>query len=354
MKQPPAILVTLTAFLSLLVVLVLYIGADKGQNYAYASFTRNFVHGAIELVDTINLQHYNYYFSGNTKNTVYLANSKAPGHLLSVDANFTDTAHYNLLIANDSLWYRSIRVTVDSPYFYMSDGSQPFVYQGTINSRIAAKYLDNVYFKKVLPVSSNSLALISMIDLKTTLGKRIKGEQRPTFFPDLLQEQGEGIFSTDGMFLYNKKRAQLIYVYYYRNQYICMDTSLNLLYRAYTIDTITQAKIKTANIKSEKSFSMSSPPLVTNNKSATVANRLYINSNLLGKNEDRSVFENQSVIDVYNLDTKGYLFSFYLPSFNDRKATDFVLTDSKTLIVICQPYVLRYTIEEDYKTIIAQ
>ncbi|MCG1037959.1 hypothetical protein KI686_16295, partial [Polaribacter sp. DS7-9] len=69
--------------------------------------------------------------------------------------------------------------------------------------------------------------------------------------PHILEKQIDGLFCTDGMLHYNRKRHQLIYLYYYRNQYILMDTLLNIVHKGNTIDTNRVAKINPVKIQSQ-------------------------------------------------------------------------------------------------------
>lgn len=350
MKSKSIILVFGTVLISLTMVGMLYVASDKKLNYRYASFERNFVENALVLEEALRLNYFNYYLAGHTGHTIYLGNPKAPTHLMAVNRSFADTVHYTLQVDTDSLEYRAIHVTVDSPDFYLSDGSRPFIYKGALIEGEATEWITDTYFIKAIPLSVKSVALISIRNLENTVMKKVKGEPEPEIYSNILEEQGEGIFSTDGMFLYDKKTTHFVYVYFYRNQYITMDSAFRSVMRGNTIDTITIAKIKPGKISSQNSYTMAAPPLKVNNKSTVFDNLLLVQSNLLAKNEDKQVFEDASVIDVYDLRKITYRYSFYLPSYRGQRAREFLLTDNATLIALYEPYLVRFRI----KDIIAQ
>jgi hypothetical protein len=142
----------------------------------------------------------------------------------------------------------------------------------------------------------------------------------------LLERQLDGHFCTDGKLLFSSASHRLVYVYYYRNQYICFDTSLNLLYRGRTIDTNTVAKINLDTVKinnNQQTVIFKSPPLSVNKNSCLYDNRLFIQSLLPASNEDATLLREISAIDVYDLYKRKYRFSFYIPDFKGNKPRQF-------------------------------
>src|SRR5690606_29648613 len=98
----------------------------------------------------------------------------------------------------------------------------------------------------------------------------------------ILEKQIDGSFCVDGDLLYNPNTNSLVYVYRYRNQFMHLDTTLNTLFKGYTIDTISKVKIKVSEAKTANGikFILSSPPLIVNKKSYASGNYLFIHSNI--------------------------------------------------------------------------
>jgi hypothetical protein len=145
------------------------------------------------------------------------------------------------------------------------------------------------------------------------------------------------------MFHYNKRKAELLYIYSYRNEYFAMDTNFNLLYRANTIDTVTRAKISLGENHEENSLTMLADRVIVNKKSAVNENFLFIHSNLLAKNEDLATFQDQTVVDVYNLSAHTYRLSFYIPPYQGVKVKSFHLRGKDQLICLYDQHLVAYS-----------
>lgn len=150
----------------------------------------------------------------------------------------------------------------------------------------------------------------------------------------ILPKQIDGIFCVDGRMIYDDKNARLYYMYYYRGEFLCLDTNLNLIYKAKTIDTVRIAKVKVKNyteatngINLSKNTIMSASPLV-NNYFAVDADKIYIKSNLKAENQTLSEFRISNSIDVYSTNNGRYLYSFYIPKVYNSKLLEFKVRDS--------------------------
>ncbi|MDP4128910.1 MAG: hypothetical protein Q8918_01050 [Bacteroidota bacterium] len=166
---------------------------------------------------------------------------------------------------------------------------------------------------------------------------------------NLLQKQIDGIFDTDGMLHFDQSLNQLVYVYFYRNQYIVMDTNLRVQCRGKTLDSNSKAKISVTYIPSDDETTMSMPPFSVNKLSAVDEDYLFIQSALMAVNEDKNAFRNNSAMDVYNLKKQLYEFSFYLPSTANNKMQSFKVSHQK-LIALHGPYLEVYQINPGYLT----
>src|SRR5262249_2111967 len=152
-----------------------------------------------------------------------------------------------------------------------------------------------------------------------------------------------GIFCTDGSLLAQADSNRLIYVYNYRNQWICLDTNLNIRYKARTIDTNSRVKFTVGSIPSQHAITMSSPPTFVNQQSCISGNSLFIHSALQADNDESDVYSISSPIDVYSLVDGKYLLSFYLPDYRKHKIRDFRVSGN-TLVALYDHYVYTYTL----------
>jgi hypothetical protein len=163
-----------------------------------------------------------------------------------------------------------------------------------------------------------------------------------------LQKQVDGVFCTDGMMAYDKDLARLIYLYRYRNQYIVMDSNLSMTYRANTIDTTSVAKVKVATIASTHAHTMAAPPLMVNRQMAVHQQWLFVNSSLLARNEHTRALDQASVIDVYDLLSRKYQFSFYLYDYDRReKIRQFAIYGNR-LIALFETHISSFDLHPQY------
>jgi hypothetical protein len=341
------ILTSAVFLFSLLVIVVLYLVSDK-LNHQHNAFTRLFPPHPVTFEKVIDVQYNSYYIAGSTPHHFYLSNFTAPLHLLSLNTVSADTQHVRITIKDAGLQqFKSIRLRVDSPFFYMMDGVKPALLKGRVGQWHASRYMyDSAYFTEAVPIGPASFAIRSVS--RRTHGYILSKESNthPYVQADttLLVKQVDGLFCIDGMMHFNRDRNMLVYLYYYRNQFVCMDTSLNLLYRGNTIDTVSRAQIKVASIRSDHSVTLAAPPLTVNRRSATSGNYLFVNSALQAKNETAKVFNEASVIDVYDLRNGIYRFSFYLPDFNHEKLRDFEVAGNK-LVALYDHYAVIHGLE---------
>ncbi|MBS1682213.1 MAG: hypothetical protein JST48_10920 [Bacteroidetes bacterium] len=338
---------------SVVTVIVLFALSDRMKDEPN-SFLRLFPPHPVIMGDTLNLKSHSYYIAGGTRHTVYLGNYTVPLRLLIVNMNMNalDMRHVRLKIngvGSQKFW--SATVQVDSPYYYLTDGAVPIMYKGNMQDWKAEKYLyDSIYFQTIAHMRGGSFAVKSLSGAtgENVLGKITAWAPYQHFTDRILQKQVDGVFCTNGMMYFNKVLNQLVYLYYYRNQFMVIDTSMNLLYRGNTIDTTSYVKIKVGTIESGQTKILSSPPYFVNRLSTTSGDWLFVNSNLLAKNEYVDAFETADVIDMYNLRNGKYAFSFYIYHLQGKnKMSEFRVFDD-TMMVRWDNVIGIYTLKPEY------
>lgn len=330
-------------FFSCLLIFVLYSMSDKPNNDKNG-FVRPIEKNKVSLLAEMELKYGGYHISGATKNLIYLGNNSPIPHVLVTDYTLTDT-HNIQITAPYKFGWRVMHLAIDSPHISLIDGITPLILHSTFSFAQTIRHqLNNLNFNSYVPISPSSF-IFRIYD--TVVKQNILIKENMDSFTlkrarKTLEKQIDGIFCTDGMLLYNSHAEQLIYVYYYRNQFICLDTNLNILYKNRTIDTVSKAKIQVDTIKSENNFTLSTPPLFVNKKSCMNENWLFVNSALKGDNETIKIFNSKEAIDVYSLKDGRFHFSFYLPKYNDSKAaiSEFKVFDS-TIVVLYNSSYLR-------------
>lgn len=307
-------------------------------------------HPAIQRND-MDVKYDSYYIAGVANGSVYLGNYLAPLHLLVVNESLTDSQHVKISIPNvDKEKFWSVKVKVDSPFFFLADGARPIVYKGLVSSWQGSRVpFDSAYFIDYEPIGSSSFAIRSLSSKSNEyeLGKEIAGTSDVWLDTSILEKQIDGKFCVDGMMDYDRKSSRLVYTYYYRNQFIVMDSSLKVTYRGHTIDTSRYAKISIATLESDGSQTMSAPPRFVNLKARVNGKWLFVNSNLMARNESRAEFDKVSVIDVYDLKEGEYRFSFYLSHYTHARVSDFDVYGGK-LYALFDRFIVAFDLQERF------
>jgi hypothetical protein len=330
---------------SILAVCLLYAMSDKINHSKHWGFIRLFPPHKIFSGKVLDVKYDSYYVSGFTSQNVYFGNYTAPGIVLVSNYNLTDTHHIRLSVPeNENIAWEGVTVSVDSPNYYMIDRITSTLICGTLgNKYTSCKKIDSFQFSSsVAPTSSSVIMRTYNKQLnQNVLVKKIITTPPKMSKTFVLSKQFDGIFSIDGMLRSNNKNNRIIYLYYYRNQFIVLDSNLSLIYQGQTIDTISTAKIKVSNLSSDKISSISSPPFFVNQKCCISDDWIFVNSGLIANNENEKIFNEHSVIDVYSLVDGKYSFSFYLPEYKNNKMK-YIWVYKKTLIAQYDHYMLTY------------
>jgi hypothetical protein len=315
------------------------------------NFYRLFQPHSLTIEKSLDLQFNSHYIAGFTHSKIYLGDQVLSSSLFVSDYALKDTQTIKLRFPVGSrIAWKLLTCKVDSPNLFAFEGLTPHLFKGSIDSfRMASTKCDNIPFDNIVPVSGSSwlLRCSDRGKRQISLAKENESNQSRDYKNGILQNQQDGMFSVDGMIRYDRAMARLIYLYYYRNQFICMDSNLEVLYRSKTIDTNSVAKINPVHITSERAWKLASPPLFVNKHCCVYNRRLYVISGLSANNENRKSFTENSVIDVYSLEEGKYRFSFYLPPLMSSKAYDFQVTNGR-LIALYDHYLVTYKINFEF------
>jgi uncharacterized membrane protein YphA (DoxX/SURF4 family) len=342
----PAVLASifaLTTFLSVGIVSLLFMLSEDIIHHRN-NFVRRFAGNAVKVTE-IDLKFSSYYFAGTAKDKIYLGNYTQPLLVTTFDTLLHKKEKFKIHPNQTDFLFQSVQVRILPPNFYLIDGSVPIIYKGnTKDWRAYVKWNGTVAFSHYQLIDSLTLAIRSNDNSKgeSQLGSLYFGNKSEAHFNvNLLQKQIDGIFDVDGMLHYDKDLQKLVYVYLYRNQFIVADKTLHLNNRGKTIDTISRAQIKVADVKSRHERKLAAPPLTVNKSSAVCKNLLFVNSALLGKYEPAEMWKEASIIDIYDLNTQSYQGSFYIYNIGKEKLKNFFVQDNNFYGFIGQ-YLVHY------------
>lgn len=325
--------------------------ANRKMTQEKNGFERKFVKAESKpvLSNALDLGFEGYYIAGHTNHSLFLGHKEAPAHILMVHTKLRDTTHLNLTleipIDNKRFNWERLKVSIDSPTVYMADGPAGFILKGNLfsNTVSSPKFVDSA-FADFIPISENNIIFKTLVLSRGHTDLIVKSRYSMEDPRLTLEKQVDGIFCCDGMLLYDNSSHQILHVFFYRNQIISLDTLLRKNYSFRTIDTVSKAQIKLADIKAGRERTFGNIPTKVNRKSCIFSPNLYINSSLKADNESFEVFANNSVIDVYDIKKGTYLYSFYLPKYDDNELRYFQVV-GQTVFALYQDHLITYYLQ---------
>lgn len=342
--------------LSSVAVLFLYLSSEKIM-HSENPFIRRYPPHPAEFSNAIDLKFNSYYFAGFSNNKIYLGNYSTPSQVLALNNNLEHQQINTIQFDPKKIPFKVVSVHVSGSYFYLLDGSVPKVFRGYTKNWTITKDLKGIpYFTKAIPTDSSTIAFRFNKGKKLTniIGIFSSGtEPEIQYKSNLLKPQTDGIFDTDGTLLFSEKLQKIVYLYYYRNEFIVADKNGKLSYTGNTIDTIKHAKIKVTALKNGREYAISSPPFVANPHAAVYQNLLFVHSVVKGKNENEKLWEKSFIIDVYDINKNIYLFSFPIYHTGNQKLASLIVNATHIYAIIGNDlvvYELKNIIKKELKS----
>lgn len=346
----------LSSFCSVLTVVILYICSEKIMHYSNP-FQRRYPKNTAVQLQQIDLKFNSYYIAGFTKGRLYLGNFSNPQILTSFDNNLGNKKIAKINFDPGNIPFQNVTLCVRENYFYLKDGMVPALFRGSIKDwKINTRLNEMPFFTQAEPIDSTTIIFRnnSGKNMSNRLGIfNYEKENKITYKDSLLEKQIDGIFDTDGLLMYSEHNKKIIYLYYYRNEFIVAEKTGKLVYKGHTIDTTTKAKIKVTNVKKGAGRTMSAPPFIVNAHSFVFKNLLFVNSRVMGKYEDKNTWEYSSVIDIYDISKQTYLFSFSIYNIDGDNLKSFIVDGTYLYALIgnnLAVYKLKENIQNELKS----
>ncbi len=311
-------------FGSVLAVFILILLADKGE-ISKQDFDRKFNQEIIHRSKEIKVEE-DSYVAGLTTRNLYIGNLKHGVSLLQVDLRSMDREQISIQIDDRELSHPHIRI--DSPNFFVSDGHKAALYSGRLENwttRRSHRHLVPFIDAQVISPSSTVLRAINSKD-ENAIVKISDMAPHQTISKDALMNQSDGLYSTAGALHYSRFKNKIIYVYYFRNEYILLDTMVNLYAKGKTIDTVSVANVNALQL-TDDTYTLAAPLQMVNKCSFVFRDYLFICSVIMGSNDEEQIFRNSNTIDIYCLADLRYLMSFRVPDYEDQKLKSFYIRE---------------------------
>ncbi len=190
-----------------------------------------------------------------------------------------------------------------------------------------------------MPHDRAAIRIINPKNKQTQLGIISFNEDSTILSQDYPQPGLDSLFSVDGMLSFSTRYKRLVYVHYYKNEILHLDSMLRLSFKSQSIDTTTIAKIQVALLGNK--LVMATPPPIINKSIWLHESALYIQSAAIATNETPSQRMDNSTIDVYDLQDGRYMYSFYLQHLNGLPISQFTI-NRKVLYALHRDLLIRY------------
>ncbi|QBO59342.1 MauE/DoxX family redox-associated membrane protein [Chryseobacterium salivictor] len=308
------------------------------------NFTRRFPFQPIILDQSFDLEVNSYYFAGSDDQHIYFGNPTAPFQLFTLDHSFKKLETVTIQTDPD-LQFRSPKVKVSNDQLFFFDGTVPIIYAGNqkdFSGKVKTKSFRNVYFEQLAIIDSNHFyftAVSSSTQDKVLGSLQINETPSVQLRGDILKKKHDGIFDTDGLLLTDKKNSGVFYVHYYSNRIIKLDLNKTKQTSMRTIDPISTPDIPVTKLEDGRR-KMTVPPPTVNRSMAVYGGVLFCESPRMGKFEERSLWKDHFIIDVYKTYSAEYWGSFYIPK--GREKTLRMLATDQYLFVLSGTKIIRY------------
>ena len=312
------------------------------------NFTRRFLMHPLIKTTVRDMETSSLYFAGVSDGKIFLGDHNLPQHLISADSSLTEIKRFKIQLDLKEHTFKKIEIKVSNGYYYIYDGTIPIIIKGKLGDNENWPISNNDVFFNQLEIINDTQFAFRTQSAKTKnlmLGQLIitkTGKNTVRLFPQLLERQYDGVFDSDGHLSTDQKRGVVSYIYSYRNQFLVMDSVMQLKNKMRTIDTIQRAQIKTRTLSDGRN-KMEKPPLKVNGQATPFLGLLFNPSELRGKNESKRRWKNNKVIDIYRTDKQEYIGSLYIEKLKEETLSDFLITE-KDFYALVGHQLIRYRI----------
>ncbi|HTI90234.1 MAG TPA: hypothetical protein VL727_06565 [Puia sp.] len=336
MKKYLYLLITiLSAFF---IILIIYRFGDI-PNRRNNGFVRHYLLNSYSKMHEIDLRDTLYGIVGATRSTIYIT-TPVQDEILAVGSNGEKEVrrikipYFSRFY--DSLKFNSLAINIDSPYIYLFAENKPAIIKTAMDSSIfEIRILPPGPFTREVMIGRDRFILRKLesgltdqifvrYDLNSGILKKETG---------ISEINGDGGIVSDGRLHFDSETRKLYYVYYYKNQILSFDTSLNLSNRFSLIDTTSSFKIRTGLVKNSGSsaYTNITPAYIINKANYVEKGLLYNMSALRADNETDKFFSDNSILDIIDLKNGRYRGSICLPASHGSKLSQFFISNNRLI-----------------------
>lgn len=336
MKKRTSILVTI-CLIGVIIILSLLVYLTPLPNQRNNGFSRQWLSDAIKPLNHSTTELPISRISGASKEHVFLSGTDPRWILMMDKMLYTKDTLQFAIQGNDQL-LSSIDISVDSPNVYIYAKNISYIISSKVHAyQVDTQRLHTPLFTRAARVSEKLLIIRGLDSTQLNqVFKRIDCSTGKVLSETpIIENQHDGGFSADGYLKYDTLTNKLLYVQTFKNRFFCLDTNLNLIYTAKTIDTSYTGDTKVEVVKDGALTKLmpSSARTIVNLDCFTNNGFLYISSGLRADNESIVTFNKSTTLDVYKIETGQYIGSFRINNPKNKRAMSMIASD-KLLVIL--------------------
>lgn len=228
---------------------------------------------------------------------------------------------------------------IDSPNIFISIGNYNRIYKGNFTTKqITDSAISPYLFIRSCFTSDTTVALCAFDTSKSKdqLFVKYNFSDRKFARSNETADNGRDAINNDGLLRYDKKNAELLYIYFYQSRVSLFNADLSIKGTIHTVDTFNNFSThgSMTDMGNGKSLYTNQTPKYDISSLSYVYNgKVYIISSLRADNETEEDFKNNAVFDVYDTQERKYLYSFMIPQQRKDLIRDFIVRDNKLVIL---------------------
>lgn len=273
-----------------------------------------------------------------------------PNKVLVTDLDFKHPAEKTLTIPTDDTTASMFTLLLKDNGLTVAASNTPALFETRGNDTVAMQYkFPQRSFTRVVAISPDTYVFrgrdtaVKTRDQTFFKGSPAKGITRRE--NNISKKVGDFGMSTDGMLAYDKTTNLVVFVPFYGNSFICMDTNLNKQYEVTTVNdkstVINNTGITEAH--QQKMVTNVGPKRLLNTYSCVDNGILYIRSDARSQVQPATTFARNSTIDRYDIASGQYKGSFYIPDHQGEKPFSFKVID-QTVIALYKSFAVNWHI----------
>jgi hypothetical protein len=305
------------------------------------SFLRNISYKEITPLDTAEGVVSYGYICGVTDYHIFIEDPNNPRRLVEADWALKNIHSYTFKLPNSEKVLSRVTYQVDSPFVHIFAGNEPSIFSATWNDGLTVRESKYPYplYMRAIALSSKDFVFKGFDTTGTQTVQTFAvwdndtRTQRHQLNP-FGHSKDLGI-NDDGLMDYDSSTQKIIYVPFYKNGFLVLDTNLSAYTRTKTIDTAIYGRTSGGSYKEngQLMYTNNAPQFIVNSEECINQGKVFINSMLRADNETKSGFASYDAVDVYSILYKKYLYSFHVPKYHKQDLVSFRVYDNRIAVI---------------------